>query len=74
MNALQLLRNALPGRVRRALLWGALHGACCLVRAEHALTAAVLHCEATLRRRVQELTDAPAPWPALMPPGAGPTA
>lgn len=25
-----------------ALLWGALHGACCLVRAEHALTAAVL--------------------------------
>jgi len=25
-----------------ALLWGALHGACCLVRAEHILTAAVL--------------------------------
>jgi predicted nucleotidyltransferase len=45
-----------------------------------ALTAAVLHCEATLRRRVLELTDAPAPWPALMPrtalipPGAGPAA
>lgn len=36
-----------------------------------ALTAAVLHCEATLRRRVQELTDAPAPWPALMPSGGG---
>lgn len=36
-----------------------------------ALTAAVLLCEATLRRRVLELTDAPAPWPALVPPSSG---
>lgn len=36
-----------------------------------ALTAAVRQCEATLRHRVLELTGAPAPWPALIPPGGG---
>jgi hypothetical protein len=36
-----------------------------------ALTAAVLQCEATLRRRVLELTNVPPPWPALVPPSSG---
>jgi hypothetical protein len=36
-----------------------------------AITAAVRQCEATLRRRVLELTDAPAPWPVLSPHGGG---